>query len=341
MRATIRDIAAKSGFSTTTVSLVLNEKKHRIPQETVDAILEAAQELNYRSNKVAVSLITKKTKTIGVVVPDITNPFFAQFVKAADLEFQRNGYNIILCNTNDKPEKDIEYIETLTDRGVDAMIYILSGRMTEDHSKQICKAIKMTQKPFVITEKLNLSANYSIVTIDNIEGSRLAAEHLVELGHTKIGCITALMSRCSSRERFEGFERALNERGVFLDPSNVIEGDFRIESGRECACKLMEKDITAIYAFNDLMALGAIEIIMLSGKSVPDDISVIGFDDISFSSISSVPLTTIRQPVDSMGCQAAKILIENLQPNNEDDSHTISIFQPQIIVRKSTKSLEI
>lgn len=339
MRPTIKDIAKMCGVSTTTVSLVLNNKPNRIPPETVKLIMDAVTNLNYRSNKLAVSLITKRSNTIGVVVPDITNPFFAQFVKAVDIECQHNGYNIILCNTNDRPEKDIEYIHALTDRSVDGMIYILSGRMTEEYSEQLCSIINSVNKPFVVTEKLDWKANYSTVTVDDTTGARMAAQHLMDLGHTKIGCITALMSRHSSIERLEGFERALNERGIELQPANIVEGDFRMDSGRECAVKLMKNGVTAIFAFNDLMALGAIESIKGQGKSVPDDISVVGFDDISFSEMYSVPLTTVRIPVNSMGSQAARVLLTDLNkgPNKAIEPKNF-IFQPEFVVRKSTKN---
>lgn len=337
VRATIRDIAEKAGVSITTVSLVLNGKELRIASATKKKIIQIANELNYRPNKLAVGLITKKTNTIGFIVPDISNSFFGELAKGAENEATNSNYNIILSNTNDNPDKDLEYMNILLDRGVDGIIMVPSYTSAGENSKKCYQLMEQCQKPLVLVDRIKIGGKYTSLATDHEMGGYLATKHLIENGHQKIACITGPLGILNSRLRFLGYKKALEDHKIAFRPKYVEEGNYHVEDGEKLAINLFKQDITAIFAFNDLMAYGVYKAASRQGLRVPEDISVIGFDDLFYSGIMEVPLTTIHQPSYEMGEAAVRKIVEFL--SNQNASNENVLYKPELIIRNSVKNM--
>lgn len=333
MRVTIKDIAKQSGLSITTVSMVLNGKENRIAPETKKRVLQVAKEMNYRPNQLAVSMITKRTRTLGLIVPDISNLFFAELAKGAEQEGDRMGYNIILCNTNDKAEKDMEYMNVLADRSIDAVIYAMSSQL---RMREMVSIIDAMQTPVVLVDRFRVGEHFSSVAIDHRLGGYTATQHLISNGHRHIGCITGPLNIHTAKLRFEGYKAALEDNGIPYREDYVREGDYHIESGELAATELLQKEITAIFSCNDMMAYGIYKVAAKSNKKIPEDISVVGFDNISFSEIMEAPLTTVSQPTYEIGKAAVRKAVDLIENGAVNES---IVFDPSLVVRKSVKKI--
>jgi len=334
MRPTIKDIAKKAGVSVTTVSLALNGKGDALSDATVQKVIAVAAELNYSPNQMAVGLITKKTMTFGLLVPDICNMFFSSIAKGAEEQSQKSGYNIIFCNTNDNPQKDIEYTKVMLNRSVDGIILIMSANSYGNSALECYKLIEKSKTPIVLVDRTADEFSAPSVMVDNELGGYLATRHLLDLGHKKIGCITGPMSTQSSKQRFYGYIRALQEYNIIFDPSLIEEGEFHAESGIQLSAKLIDKQVSAIFAFNDMVAYGVYIQAAKRGMKIPADLSIVGFDDTEFSEIMQVPLTTVQQPGFEIGQTAVRKLVDMIsQPDQPVES---TIFRPKLILRGST-----
>ncbi len=335
MRTTIRDIAEKTNLSITTVSLVLNNKPNKIAEKTKEKIFKVAEELNYIPNQVARAMVRNEINIIGLILPDIRNTFFADMAKGVENEARKYNYRTMLCDTDNDNEKIYQYLEMLYQNGVKDVIVGASDEGT------------VNQKLFQMIDNFNMNAVFidqffeergvSCISVDNKNGGYLAAEHLAKLGHKKIGCIAGDKCAKDSSERLEGFKSGLQDYGIMLDEDMILHGNYTLESGVECAEKLAKKDISAIFAFNDMMALGTMEVAKKYGISIPDDISLMGFDDILFSRFFPVPLTTISQPILEMSKEAVKVLIDGAGDTKYQAKHVL--FQPEIVIRESTKEI--
>ncbi|MEQ2129025.1 LacI family DNA-binding transcriptional regulator [Caldanaerobacter subterraneus KAk] len=335
MAVTIKDIARLANVSVTTVSRVINNKPEGVSEETRQKILKLVKELGYQPNAIARGLVTKKTKTIGLIIPDISNPFFPDIARGVEDSAHIYGYNVFLCNTDDNLEKESEYIRALKEKYVDGIIFTSSVPSDYQHIMELVR----DGVPIVMMDRRMESEEIYGVFIDNYEGGYLATKHLIDLGHRKIGCITGPLKVKNARERLEGYKRALLDNGIEVDERLIFEGDYKINSGIIGTEKLLNdnKDITAIFACNDLMAYGAYKTIRSYGYKIPDDISVVGFDDILLSQIMEPQLTTIRQPAYDMGLTAARMLIKLIE--GKKVSKKIIIFKPQLVIRQSTASV--
>ena len=337
MRATLRDIAEMTGFSVSSVSLVLNDRPNRISAESREKILEAAKRLDYHPNQAAVSLITRRSNAIGLIIPDITNMFFAQIAKGAETRSSQLGYSLILCNTNDDPEKDLDYLNVLLDRGADGILLVSSYKPGIEKEPFESKKL-LAEKPVVIVDRnadrLMDSGRYSGVFSDNELGAYLATKHLLSLGHRKIGCVTGPMGAASSKNRLFGYIRALQEAELPFDGALVREGNYHIDTGFEFGCALIDAGATAIFAFNDMMAYGVYRAAGEKGVSIPDDLSVIGYDDLPFSEIAEPPLTSVRQGAYEIGVEAVNAIVRQItEPETVPQNVTL---RPELAVRKST-----
>ncbi len=338
MRATLKDIAEATGLSVSSVSLVLNDRPNRISAKNRQLILEKARELHYHPNQTAVSLITRRSTTIGLVLPDITNTFFAQIAKGAETRSRELGYSLMLCNTNDSPEKDDDYINVLLSRGVDGILLVSSYQPGGD---TLCSARwepSSLEKPVVLVDRgLDQFAHkqrISGVFADNELGGYLATQHLISLGHRKIGCITGPMGAASSKNRLFGHIRALQLAGLTFDSSLVREGDFHTESGFLLGGQLLDLGVTGIFACNDMMAYGVYRAAAQRGVQIPTELSVVGFDDLPFSEITEPPLTTVRQSAYAMGVSAVDKVVRMIR--DEHVTEPIETMSPRLILRKST-----
>lgn len=336
-RVTIKDIANKAGVSVTTVSLVLNGKENRIAQETKKKIIRVANELEYRPNQLAVGLITKKTNTIGLIVPDISNSFFGELAKGAEAKAAENHYNIILCNTNDSASKDYEYLNILLDRDADGIIFVPSGRGRDEMMPRCFTLLEKCQKPIVLADRIKMGDKYSGVTLDQQEGGYQATKFLIGNGHRKIGCITGPLGMLNAYLRFQGYKKAMEEAGISGFSKWVKEGNYHIEAGMELAGALFRENVSAIFACNDLMAFGVYRAAVKEGIRIPEDVSLVGFDDILFSGFMEVPLTTIRQPAFEMG-EAAVARVLKLIANQSEKNEKI-IFKPRLVIRDSVRKI--
>lgn len=337
MRKTIKDIANYTGLSITTISLVLNGKADKIPQKTKDIVFEAVKELNYSSNKIAVGLVKKRTNTIGLIIPDISNIFFSILAKGVEDGCRKVGWNLILCNTNDSHGRDMQYIQVLADRGVDGILYIMAADSDKENIKESIHLMENLNIPFVMIDRYIEGKNIVSISTDNLKGGYLATKHLIDLGHKNIACIMGPFNLIDSQNRLAGYKMALEEAGIEFNPSLIFEGKYTLESGIEGIEFLSGKQYTAIFAFNDMSAFGAYKELTSRNINVPKDISLIGYDNIFFSNLLDVPLTTINQPIYKIGKTSAEILVNKGKRKNIKENHII--FEPEIVIRSSTKKV--
>lgn len=334
---TIKDIATKTNLSITTVSLVLNNKASNIPQRTKDLVLEAAKELNYRPNQAAVALVTKRTKTLGLIVPDIRNNFFSTLAKGIEDECRNNDWTVILCNSNDMHDRDLEYIKILASKGVDGILYCMSSDTNEEKFKEKYDLLEKLKIKFIALDRSFDLPNIITANLNHLKGGYLATKHLLDLGHNRIACVTGPKYLKDSDDRLRGYKMALTEYEIPYDASIIVEGDYQMEGGLSAVDKLIEKDFTAVFAFNDMMAYGVFKGLKSYGLHVPKDISVVGYDDIYLSEILEVPLTTVHQPIELMGKTATNYLINLIE--SEEEYCEIPTFSPSLVIRNSTTSL--
>ncbi|MCM1289649.1 MAG: LacI family transcriptional regulator [Corallococcus sp.] len=334
MRITIKDIAEMCGVSVTTVSLVLNNKKVRTSVQTKQKILEIAQKYNYTPNSLAVGLVTRRTNTIALLIPDISNVFFSQIAKHLESNFGKYGYNLILCNTNDNAAEQEKYLQLLLNRGVDALVMCVAN----DRSKtmEILDDFAADNVPVIAFDRSFDNLKCPLVVTDNKNGAKDIVEYLIGLGHKRIACISGSNARLYS-ERLDGYKQALSENGIEYDGNLVRNGDYRYESGYLLTKELLCEKPTAIFVCNDMMAYGAYKAIEENGLSVPDDISVVGFDDLMFSSLLSVPLTTVRQDVAGMCAKICNLTLNALHGESVGGVH---MLPATVMRRESVKKLQ-
>jgi LacI family transcriptional regulator len=338
MLITLNDIADKAGVSVSTVSRVLNRKsqKHRISPETAKLVLKAAQELNYRPNQLARGLRLKRTLTIGLVVPDISNPFFAHVTRMIQKNAYALGYSMIVCNTDEDIDAEIEQIDLLRGKGVDGYIIMPVG-VENDHIVELINS----DKPLVLLDRCFSELETNSVVVDNYSGSYQATEYLVEQGHTRIAIIQGLINTSTNSERVNGYKEALKECGIPVDSKLIVGNDFRKDNGYiETKLLLSTPDPpSAIFTMSDLITLGALEAIEESNFTIPEDLSIISYDDIDFAPFLKAPLTVVRQPKESMGKVAVKLLIEDIKSKSKNTKQKI-VLKPELVIRNSVKNLK-
>lgn len=336
LRATIKDVANEAGVSTAAVSLVLSGKDSKISSKTRQQILDAVSKLNYRPNHIAASMVTKTTRTIGFILPDIGNIYFSELAKLIELACYSCGYNILYGCTHDMAQRDIEYLNIFLDRNVDVMI-VIPSKTIDEHLREIRKIMLRTDTPLIILDrKLDIDAGTTII-VDQKMGGYLATQHLIQLGHRSIGCITGPKNVYSSMERLKGYQAALSEASLPIQESLIYEGNFQTESGMEALPYLLGKGVTAIFAFNDMMALGVYQQASHYNISIPDNLSLVGYDDIFISDFITPPLTSIEQPVKQLADETVAQVMNAIQGKGERNEAIV--FEPLLKVRGSTKPL--
>jgi LacI family transcriptional regulator len=334
-KITIKDIARMANVSHTTVSRALNNKS-RIKNETKEKILTIARELNYQPNFIARSLVMKRTKTLGFVITNIANPFYTELAQGIESTAIGLGYNIIFCSTHSDLSTEKHYIDMLRSKGVDGIIFS-SAHMGDpnilvlaEEAFPIVLVNRRTYHP-IVREKVDY------VGIDNILGGFLAVEHLIRLGHQRIGVIGGSSESSVGFERLEGGKKALATYGLKVIGDYFLEGDFLKGSGHRGGKEFlkMAEPPTAIFATNDYMALGTYQAIIEEGQRVPEDIALIGFNDIEFTATKGVELTTIGQKKYEMGALAVNILVEKIEGIESKPSTKEIFLKPELIIRKT------
>jgi LacI family transcriptional regulator len=326
---TINDVAKRSGVSATTVSHALNETRH-VSAEAKRRVLETVKELNYQPNSVARSLRKKESQSFGLILPDSANQYFAEIQVGVEKAAYEKGYSVILCNTEGDLEKEKLYVKVLRNKQVDGILFISVGNQTET-----LKSLQESKIPIVLVDRDLPDLDIDSVIADNYQGGYLATKHLILLGHKRIGCITGPTGILASGRRIAGYKKALEESGIAFDMELIKSGDFHAASGKTAALQLLNQPQrpSAIFAFNDLMAMGAIQAAIACNRSIPRDISVIGFDDIELSSYLQPPLTTIRQPKQEMGRMAVEMLLNRIENH---DLPAIKVVLPISIINRES-----
>ena len=337
MRATIKDIAAKTGFSTATVSLVLNGKDARISEQTRRIITEEAERMRYSANPTAVALRTKRSYTIGAILPDLRNDFYACLAKGMEDYCQQENWFLMLCTSNNQPSRERRYMEMLHNKCVDGIAMAIASDTVESPSPSEANVelLMSYHLPVVVQDMTFYRPQMNAVTFDHEYGGYIVAKHMLELGHRKIAFITGNQKLEGAHSLYLGMLKALKEYGVTPDPRLVYEGDFKYETGIKAVSQFADAEYTAILASNDTMAYGAIQELRNRGKRVPEDISVSGFDDIAASSQYGLSLTTVHAPSYEMGVESARILIA--AANGTCKGCTRTNFDVELIVRDSTR----
>ncbi len=339
MKVTITDIAQAAGLSPATVSLVLNNRPSRISESTKNKIKALAQEMGYRPSFAAVNLRTRRSYTLGLIIPDIRNDYYATYAKGLEDFCQEMNWSMILCTTNQNPLREKQYIEALYAKNIDGIALITTPSSADDSIYASNRELLLSTKvPVVQTDLTNYEEPINAVVCDHEKGGYIATHHLLSLGHRKIAFITGPSGLEAAQSRLEGCKRAFKNYNLEWDDSLIYEGDYTYESGLDGIDYLCDKEFTAVFALNDLMAYGVYNGLSKYNLSVPEDISVIGYDDHFLSAILTVPLTTVRQPVYEMGKEAARILIHAAE--HPDAKPVITTFELKLILRKSTRKID-
>lgn len=336
MKVTIKDIAKECGVSTAAVSLVLNNRETRISAETRQRILDTVEKYHYRPNKLAIGLLKNSTSTFGIIVPDISNIFFAELCKGCESEARKHNYTLMVTSADEFPADNMQYFNALIDHQVDGIVYAAPSNIDNQTIQSICSKITETKIPFVAVDRaLDLPFAKSIVN-DNVHGGYIATKHLLELNHRRIGCLTGPLCNRASTDRLKGYKMALEEFDVPYDSALILEGDFTVSSGYDSLAYMRGQGVTALFCFNDMMALGAYRAIRDYKLCLPESISLVGYDDVFISDLLDPPLTTVNQPAFEIGASAIRTLIA-LTQNDASADHVV--FTPNLKVRSSTAPL--
>src|SRR5215216_937076 len=328
---TIREVAESAGVSYATVSHVINNTRLVSP-ETRDRVLAAMSALNYRPNALARSLRQGKTNTIGLVLPDSANPFFAEISRSIEDAAFKKGYSVFLCNTELDTQRELFYVDVLSKKQVDGIIFVAAGDQADSLDFLIRRSM-----PMVMIDRNVPNVKSDAVLTDHQLGGYLATCHLLELGHTRIACIAGPSTITPSAERIIGYRKALEEAGLSYQEELILRGDYHAQSGMELTHLILKMNPrpTAIFALNDLMALGALRAAAEDGYSVPKDLAVVGYDDLEIAHFTNPPLTTIAQPKKESGAQAIYQLVDSMARKNRLPCRLV--LPPELLIRRSTQ----
>ncbi|ENM5735356.1 substrate-binding domain-containing protein [Vibrio mimicus] len=332
--ATMKDIARLAGVSTSTVSHVINKSRF-VSDEIAERVNNAAQQLNYAPSALARSLKMNRTRTIGMLVTTSTNPFFGEVVKGVERSCYHKGYNLILCNTEGDNQRMKASINTLLQKRVDGLLLMCSTLEGE----RLDVFDRYPDIPVVVMDWGPILFASDKIQDNSLQGGYMAAKHLIECGHKEIGCITGPLIRHQAQMRYEGYKRALSEKGIAINPDWIVESDFECEGGYNAFEKLCERGKlpSALFVCNDMMAMGVIQAANLRGLRVPYDLSLIGYDDVHIAKFMSPALTTIHQPKYRLGKAAIDTLLYRLE--NPDTTAQVVQLEPTLVARGSVRKL--
>ena len=341
-KTTIYDIAKEIGVSTATVSRVLSNSGYPVKEELRKKIQDTAEKLNYSVNIVGRMLKKNISMDIGVIIPTITNPFYSQLLLGIDLEARKKDYNILLCNSLRDRNIEKKYIELLYQKQVSGLII---SSIDENHS--FLKKIQDSGVKVVAFDQDIEDFPCSKVGFDYTKGGIIATSFLISMGHTNIAFLSSPLNRKNRKDTAEGYRLALIQHGLSFDENNIITsiseeesetGTYEFENGKNLISRFLQlkNRPTAIFAVNDMTALGIIQELSNRGLSVPEDVSVIGFDNIELASMVNPPLTTVNQPAYETGRLACKILLSSM----ENNSNETIILEPNLVIRKSVRQIK-
>lgn len=336
MKLTMRKIAKMVGVSVTTVSLVLNDKDVRITKEKKQQIKEVASKYNYVPNSSAVSLAKNRSNTIGVVVPNINNPFYSALIKAISDDLAELGYYALTINTDDNHDNEARQVAQLVNRGVDGILLVPTNDLYAQGTAKVDNFLKHIQIPFVL---VNADSDLKInqINLDSFEGGHLATNSLIKNGHRTIAIVTGNEGYVNAENRLNGYRQALKENDISFDPNLVFRADYDINGGYDIIAQIVENPrTTAIFFCNDLMLYGAIKWMNDQKKNLFARYSVVGYDDSYFNEILNPAITSIRQDVAELGRRSVQILHQQLEGDKIPVNESLRV---SLITRQSVKTL--
>lgn len=328
---TIYDVARLAGVSSATVSRVLNHHA-TVKPATRERVMRAIRELDYQVNLLASALNTGQTRTIGLILPDIANPFFAEIARGVEESAAENGFNIVMCNTHEQVEREASYVQVLRQKHVDGIIF--TSAYLDDRN---IVALHNSGFPLVLVSREVEELAVDSIRTDDFAGGYQATRHLIALGHTRIALLAGPLRTKPSLDRKKGYEAALERADLPLDPALTFSGEFNLESGVAMAEQLLGAGtpFTAIVAGNDLIAAGAIKVLRRRGIKVPEDVSVIGYDGTALAEMMEPELTTVAQQMHEMGRQATDLLLSRIQGIRTNGPVQV-VLPPRLVVGGST-----
>lgn len=323
---TIKDVAKRAGVATSTVSYVLNNNK-KLKPETVERVLAAVEELGYRPNLIARSLKTRKTATIGIIVPDIANAFFTEIIRGIEDISEKNDHSVILCNTYEDMDKEEKYLNILLNRDIDGLIFVGTGK-----NPRILSNIRNV--PIVVVDR-RIGDSFPSVMVNNEKGGYLAASHLLKRKKEEILLLSGPLAINTYFERLNGYLKAVKEAGMHRNELLIYECEVSYDGGQKTMEDILNHSIHfgSIFAANDLIALGAYNTLMNNGIRIPADLPLVGFDDIPTAHIITPGLTTVRQPTYRIGSKAAEILFRHVNGESKEIEHLV--LEPELVVRET------
>lgn len=328
--ANIKDVAQRAGVSVTTVSHALNGTRF-VSDEARLRVQSAVRELAYVPSAVARSLKQNSTRTLGMIIPDNSNPYFAEIIRGVEHCCFTAGYNLILCNSDSELARQSANLRVLAEKRIDGLIFVAAGKDPE-----LGERLEALHLPLVLVDREVPGLDCDLVEVDHAAGSELATRHLLGLGHPFVACISGPANLSPSTQRRAGWKRALAAAGLSRREGDVVRGDFTSAGGYQAMKTLLARPVrpSAVFVCNDLMAIGALCAAHEAGLRLPGDLSIVGFDDIALAAYTTPPLTTVAQPKQAIGTAAAAMLL-----NRINDPHSESrrqILQPELRVRQST-----
>lgn len=335
MKVTIKDVARESGFSVATVSLALSDKPSRVSPSTREKIRKIAETLDYTPSRLAVSLATQRSKMIGFLTDDFENPFIAANYMVIHRALQSFGYFLVTSTTKDDASQEKDTIASLLSCGIDGLIYTKSEVMGQlEELDGLCSVFQRSGIPVVSCDNLMMEKYGTGVRCNYQKGGYIAAKHLLELGHRKIACITGSLSLKVTQDRLLGYKQALQDWNVEFDEQLIYEGDYTMDSGENALAYLLGKGVKAVFAFNDEMAFGLYKSAHKYGVRIPEDISIVGFDNIRFADVMETPLTSVGFDSTQVGYEIARRIAQMIE-QPETVLPPIS-YEPSLFVRSST-----
>jgi len=326
-------VARRAGVSLATVSRVLNHNPN-VRESTRDKVLEAVRELCYQPNLLASALMTKQTRTIGLLVPDISNPYFAELCRSVEDACNERGFSTFICNTDERIDREERQISLLRQKGVDGMIFASALEGNENVQRLISSGY-----PIVLLSRGLDGLPVDQVTVDDFEGGLMATRYLLGLGHRRIALLSGPLRSTPGLYRKKGYEAALEHAGVTVDLDLIDSGDFTVQAGALMAERLLQRVRplpTAIFAGNDLIAIGAMKVLRRHGIAVPEAMSIVGYDHTLLAEVVDPPLTSVEQPISLMGARAVELLADRL--GGRRDQPVKVVLPPHLVVEHSAHS---
>ena len=328
-RVTIQDVACEAGVSRQTVSRAINDRDGINPK-TRARILAIVERMGYRPSSIARGLVTQRTRTLGLVIPDVANPFFSEVARGTEHTAYTEGYTVFLCNTDENSQRELAILNLLEEQRVDGIV-LCSSRLDEDTLRRM-----LARPPTVVLVNRQLEGtDVGTVMLEDKRGGQMLTRHLIATGHRAIGFLAGPPASTSGGQRAEGYFAALAEAGLSHDPGWIQPCAPTVQGGYTAAHALLthHPELTALFCYNDLVAVGTLQACADLGRSVPDDLSVVGFDDIPLAALVTPPLTTCRVPRYDVGARAMRLLLDHI--NGDTDEGKTIFLRPELVIRAS------